>query len=257
MIHSAPSWADGPLLAFDLETTGTDTDTDRVVTATVISILPGQTPATKTWLVDPGVEIPPETTEIHGISTEHAREHGQAASSAVAEIANMLASKWSATTPLCAFKASFDLSLLHAELRRHHQRDLEVAGPVVDPLCIDRHVDRYRKGRRTLGALCEYHRVRLDAAHTSPGDAIAAARLAWRLAKSYPDQVGEVPLSTLHERQTGWHRTQTLSFADHLDTLAHRANDAAEATQLRHRATSVREEADEWPLRRNPATAAV
>ncbi|MGH3917379.1 MAG: exonuclease domain-containing protein [Pseudonocardiaceae bacterium] len=247
------SWADGPLLAFDLETTGTDPATDRVVTATVISILPGRSPSTHTWLADPGVEIPPEATEVHGISTDHARRHGHAAATVIAEIADALAAAWCATTPLCAFNASFDLSLLHAELRRHHQRDLVLAGPVVDPLCIDHHVDRYRKGKRTLAALCAHYRVRLEDAHSSAGDGLATARLAWRLARNYPDQVGTVPLGDLHARQIDWHRTQQQSFAGYLERLAGQAEDPTEADQLRQRAARVQADAGSWPLRTLPS----
>ncbi|WP_263246980.1 exonuclease domain-containing protein [Saccharopolyspora rosea] len=252
MINSAATWADGSLLAFDLETTGTDTAVDRVVTATVVSIRPGREPITRTWLADPGVEIPAESTEIHGISTEHARQHGRPAADVVAEVAAALAEEWSPDTPLCVFNAVFDLSMLHAELRRHHGRDLELGGPVVDPLCIDRHVDRYRKGKRTLGALCEHHRVRHDGAHTSTGDALAAARVAWRLARDYPAEVGQVPLDVLHTRQIEWHRTRTLGFADYLERQGRRAADPAEAAELARRAAGVRMEADHWPLRTEP-----
>lgn len=251
MINAERPWAEGSLLAFDLETTGTDTATDRLVTAAVIAIRPGQQPVTRTWLADPGVEIPEEAAAVHGISTEHAREHGQDAASVVAEVAEALA-EWGAETPLIAFRATFDLSLLHAELRRHHGREWDVAGPVVDPFCIDRAVDRYRKGKRTLSALCEHYEVRLDDAHTSAGDALATARLAWKLAKTHPDQVGTVPLATLHDQQVGWWRTQTESFADYLQRQSGKATDPAEAQRLRERAAGVREEADAWPLQRLP-----
>ncbi|APU16105.1 DNA polymerase III epsilon subunit-like 3'-5' exonuclease [Actinoalloteichus sp. GBA129-24] len=249
MIRSGMSWSDGPLTAFDLETTGVDTATDRLVTATVVAIVPGAEPVVSTWLADPGVEIPASAAEVHGISTEHARTHGRDAATVVAEVAETLARAWSPTTPLCVFNASFDLSLLHAELRRHHGRDLVLAGPVVDPMCIDKHLDRYRRGKRTLGALCEHHQVRLEDAHSSTGDALACARLAWRLARSHPEQVGTVDLAELHDRQAGWYRTQTTGFADYLDRLADREADPAEAEQLRGRAKEVRTTADHWPLR--------
>lgn len=249
MTSPTVSWADGPLLAFDLETTGVDTATDRVVTATVIAIVPGQAPQVRTWLADPGVEIPAEATEVHGITTDHARQHGRDAAEVVAEVAAALAAKWCATTPLCAFNASFDLSLLNAELRRHHQRDLVLAGPVVDPHCIDRQLDRYRKGKRTLSALCEHHRVRLDDAHSSAGDALATARLAWRLARTYPQQVGGIALAELNAHQIGWYSDQQLDFASYLDRLAGQADDPAEADKLRQRAISVRADAKGWPLR--------
>lgn len=71
------SWISGPLLAFDLETTGTDVETDRIVTAAVVRLeADGSVSAELTWLLDPGVAIPEQASAIHGISTERAREHG-------------------------------------------------------------------------------------------------------------------------------------------------------------------------------------
>ncbi|WP_243787681.1 exonuclease domain-containing protein [Saccharopolyspora gloriosae] len=248
MSNSASSWADGPLLAFDLETTGTDTDTDRIVTGTLISIRPGEAPRVRTWLADPGVEIPAEAAEVHGISTEHAREHGHQAAQVTAEIAEALTAQWDESRPLCVFNAPFDLSLLTSELRRHHGRALELTGPVVDPRCLDKRLDRYRKGKRTLGALCEHYRVRLDAAHDSAADALACARLAWRLAKTYPAEIGTRPPARLHEDQTGWHRDQQHDFAEFLERQATRAADVAEADGLRSRAAQVRSRSEYWPL---------
>lgn len=249
MITAERPWAEGPLVAFDLETTGTDTATDRVVTASVITIEPGHQPVTTTWLADPGVEIPEAAAEVHGISTEHARAHGRDAATVVAEVAEAL-SGWNETTPLIAYRACFDLSLLDAELQRHHGRELAVAGPVVDPFCIDKAVDRYRRGKRTLTALCEHYGVRLDDAHSSAADALATARLTWKLARNHPEQVGTVPLAELHRQQIGWWSTQTRSFADYLEKLANREQDPAEAQRLRERAAGVREEADGWPMQR-------
>lgn len=253
----AASWADGPLLAFDLETTGTDTGTDRIVTATVVSIVPGRTPQVRSWLADPGVEIPAEATAVHGISTEHAREHGQDAATVVSEITDLLTATWQDTTPLCVFNASFDLSLLHAETRRLHQRDLVLSGPVIDPMCLDKQLDRYRKGKRTLEALCEHYQVRLDQAHDSAGDALGCARLAWRLAKSYPTQIGTLPLSKLHEHQVGWYRAQQHNFADYLERQARTLTDPAEAAGLRDRAAEIRAAAEHWPLREPHSTTPV
>ncbi|MCP2257567.1 DNA polymerase-3 subunit epsilon [Streptoalloteichus tenebrarius] len=241
-------------MAFDVESTGLDPATDRVVTATVVTITPGQPPQVRTWLADPGVEIPAEASAIHGISTEHARQHGRDAATVVAEIADALTEVWSPRVPLCVFNARFDLSLLTAELWRHHRRPFPVAGPVVDPMCLDRHLDRYRKGKRHLEALCEHYQVRLDHAHTSAGDALACARLAWRLAKRFPTEVGQVPLAELHERQGVWHAQQARGFADYLDRLAARASDPAEAAKLRSRAEGERAGADQWPVRAPSST---
>ncbi|MFR9729831.1 exonuclease domain-containing protein [Saccharopolyspora sp. MS10] len=248
-MNNSACWADGPLLAFDLETTGIDVEHDRIVTATVVAIEPGRAPEVRTWLADPGVDIPAEASEVHGISTEHARAHGQPAARVVADVVDLLARTWNAETPLCAFNAPFDLSLLRAELHRHHDGELRLGGPVVDPRCIDKQLDRYRKGKRTLSALCEHYRVRIDAAHDSAEDALAAARLAWRLAKTYSTQIGTRPLDELHRDQAGWNRDQQLDFADYLDRQARRPGTTDEdAAALRARADGIRARAEHWPL---------
>src|SRR4051812_32065764 len=80
------SWFD-TLGVFDLETTGIDVETSRIVSAHV-----GVLDATGTlvemwdWLADPGVEIPPQASAVHGISTERARAEGRPAADVVGEI---------------------------------------------------------------------------------------------------------------------------------------------------------------------------
>lgn len=70
-------WHKGMLCAFDLETTGVDPETARIVTGCV-SLINGTTgqSQTKTLLANPGVEIPEAATAVHGITTEYAAEHG-------------------------------------------------------------------------------------------------------------------------------------------------------------------------------------
>ena len=83
---SSARWAD-TLAVFDLETTGIDVDTCRIVTAHVGVIgADGGVLEQQEWLVDPGVEIPTAASLIHGITTERARLEGQSAVTAVAEI---------------------------------------------------------------------------------------------------------------------------------------------------------------------------
>lgn len=94
------SWLGGPLVAFDLETTGTDVETDRIVTAAVVRLdADGSVTGERTWLLDPGVAIPEQASAIHGISTEHARAHGVPAASAVEEIARTVAGALRLGTP--------------------------------------------------------------------------------------------------------------------------------------------------------------
>jgi DNA polymerase-3 subunit epsilon len=202
------SWADGAWVGFDTETTGVDTSTDRIVTATAIVHRPGRQQTVLSWLADPGVEIPEGAAAVHGITTEQAREHGRPAADVVAEIAAALAEHWSPASPLIGYNVGFDLSILDAELRRHHDRALPMAGPVVDPLVIDRKVDKWRRGSRKLVDVARHYGITLTAedAHSADADALAAARVAWKIAHAYPDEVGLVALTDLHERQIGWHR---------------------------------------------------
>ena len=77
-------WHDGPLVGFDTETTGVDVATDRIVTAAVVTRDATGTRA-RTWLIDPGVPIPPAATAVHGITTEQARTEGRAPRAALDE----------------------------------------------------------------------------------------------------------------------------------------------------------------------------
>ena len=56
------SWIHGPLLGFDTETTGVDPRRDRLVTAALVARGPlvagARSQRVRTWMADPGVEIP-------------------------------------------------------------------------------------------------------------------------------------------------------------------------------------------------------
>lgn len=59
---------DRPLAVFDIEATGLNPRTDRIVELSVVRVpVGGGEPETRTWLLDPTVPIPIETTAIHGI----------------------------------------------------------------------------------------------------------------------------------------------------------------------------------------------
>lgn len=64
---------DRPLAVFDLEATGLNPRTDRILELSVVRIPVKGPNATRTWLVNPGVPIPLETIAIHGISDEQVR----------------------------------------------------------------------------------------------------------------------------------------------------------------------------------------
>jgi DNA polymerase-3 subunit epsilon len=59
-----------PIVFFDLETTGIQVATDRIVEIAILKVFPNGNKESKTWLVNPTIPIPSETTAIHGISDE-------------------------------------------------------------------------------------------------------------------------------------------------------------------------------------------
>jgi DNA polymerase III subunit epsilon len=197
------SWADGRLCGFDVETTGEDPDRARIVTATVVLVGSNRPNHEFHLLIDPGVEIPAESTAFHGITTEQARAEGRAPADALAEIVRLLHTSWERGVPVVAFNGAYDFTVLDRELGRHLDRGFAATGPVVDPHIIDRALDR-RRGKRTLEETCGHYRVRLDNAHDATEDALAATRLAWRLARVYPEEVGEPSLPVLHDKQVAW-----------------------------------------------------
>ncbi|MFJ6854233.1 3'-5' exonuclease [Streptomyces sp. NPDC091271] len=219
------SWISGPLLAFDLETTGTDVETDRIVTAAVVRLeADGSVSEELTWLLDPGVAIPEQASAIHGISTERAREHGAPAASAIEEITRAVADGLRSGTPLVVMNARYDLSLLDRECRRYgvesvSERLGDAPSPVIDPLVIDKHVDKYRKGKRALHALCDHYGVSLEDAHDARADAVAAARVVRSMGERH-QPVGVMALEDLHGLQVHAAAEQSLSLQAYLRRTA-------------------------------------
>ncbi|TWE16480.1 exonuclease domain-containing protein [Kitasatospora atroaurantiaca] len=232
------SWWKESLVGFDLETTGTDPAESRIVTAALVDTLGGRAERVAGWLLDPGVPIPAEASAIHGITDDQVRGKGRPAAEAVEEIAAALCERLLAGRPVVAFNAPFDLSLLDAELRRYGHPGLAerlggTVGPVVDALVIDRSVDKYRKGSRTLQHVCAVYGVELEDAHEAGSDALAAVRVAVALGERYPAQVGELTPVSLHERQIDWYR----AWAEELQAWLRRGKDAEAVVDPR------------WPLR--------
>lgn len=213
-------------MGLDLETTGVDTSEARIVTAGIVMVGGGLAPEVCDLLADPGIEIPEEATAIHGITTEFAREHGAPATEVLAALVAMLTTCVSAGYPLVVKNCPYDLTVVDRELRRHDVAGLEVLPRlrVIDPQVLDRHLDQYRPGKRTLTALCELYKIELADAHNAHCDALAACRLAWILGKH-----GEVRRRGFQERielQAEWERVR-----EDLDALHEFQRDLALAAQ--------------------------
>lgn len=283
------TWHRGELACFDTESTGVDLENDRIVSVTVAHIQPGTETAVASHLIAVDVEIPAKATEVHGITTEHAREHGKPAAEVLEAVAAHLAELMANGTPIIGMNCAFDFTLLDRELRRNGLRTLEDRigrdiGPIVDVFVLDKAVDRFRKGGRKLVDMCACYGVRLDGAHDATEDALGAARVAFKMMQRagldvdsvrnlYGDRPGQAPhiaaafvmlgqmsLAELHAAQVRWYAEQSEGLvqfwrkkANQLEFDAGRATDEAERTTGLADAKELRRRADDvttdWPVR--------
>lgn len=212
-------WHKGVVLAFDTESTGVDVSTARIVTACVLKIEPPGQVHERNWLLNPGVDIPAGATKIHGVTTEQARADGTDPAAAVLEIVNTLRVAWEAGWPIIGHNIGcYDLSLLDAELHRHGMGSVRShGGPsmVVDTLTLDRLIRPHWRGKRTLADCAQAYSVDTGEAHTAGGDAVTAARIAWRMAEEFPTHV-QLDLHELMDRQERCHRSWAEEFGAYL-----------------------------------------
>ncbi|MYR58865.1 3'-5' exonuclease [Streptomyces sp. SID625] len=206
---SALPWTRRPLIGFDLETTGLDVNEDRIVTGSVVRWGGGQLTVARTWMSDlDGAEISADAERIHRISTEQAHAAGDPAADVVAAIATALSEYASMAYPIVVMNAPFDLTVLERECARYGVRSVWDATPVVlDPYVLDRYLDRYRRGKRTLVDLCHRYSVTLQGgAHNSEVDAKAACGVTYAIGDRWYPWVGRQDIGELHEMQARWAR---------------------------------------------------
>ncbi|MGW4029761.1 exonuclease domain-containing protein [Streptomyces sp. NPDC004838] len=207
-------WYDGPLAAFDTETTGVDVEEDRIVSAAlVVQDSAEGRPRVTRWLVNPGVPVPPAATEVHGLTDDHVQRNGRWPAPVMEEIARALAGQCAAARPLVVMNAPFDLTLLDRELRRHRATSLSrylENSPlcVLDPRVLDKQLDRYRKGRRRLADLCEQYEVVPDGAHDAAADAMAALEVTRAVGHRFAARLERLSPPELHTLQAVWHASQ-------------------------------------------------
>ena len=72
----AVSWADGSLCGIDIEITGGDPETARIIAIAMVFVGDEAPIDNVSLLVDPGVTIPAEEAALHGLTTERLRAEG-------------------------------------------------------------------------------------------------------------------------------------------------------------------------------------
>lgn len=156
-----------PIVFFDIEATGTDPVSDRIVEISAVRVNPppGTIDPPRTWRVNPGVRIPAEAIEIHGITNEQL-----ASERSFGELADEIASIF-VDADLAGFSIGrFDIRILQAEFVR--------AGRMVDftgARVVDAQVIFHQREPRHLAAALEFYRGKeLVDAHGAEADTLAA-----------------------------------------------------------------------------------
>ncbi len=207
-------WPQGHLLGFDLETTGVDRFGDVPVSYALVEMIDGVTVSHRAGLIDPGRPIPEGATAVHGITTERARDEGIPLRQATALMVDALLVAHRNAVPLVGMKLDYDLTILDFQAKLLLGRglsDTAWSGPVLDAIVLDRHFDRWRKGKRTLSCLCEHYGVVIENAHDAVADAEASMGVVLALARAFPEIAVMDPFE-LHLLQGEWHREWASSY---------------------------------------------
>lgn len=226
-------WHQQPVLAYDVESTGTNPHEDRILQAALVEVPVGARPRGHTWLLNPGIEIPQESIDVHGLTNDHIAEHGTDPHDAILDIVGRLALALGRGIPVVAMNAAFDLTFIEAETRRHDiptltERLTNGIRPIIDPGVLDKHGHPYRKVNggckdgcgaedKKLVGLCLHYKVAHTGAHDAQADALAAARLWPRILDAYPDKFRGIGLAGLHQGQVKWRWEQQASLRAYFD----------------------------------------
>lgn len=214
-------WVVSSWLGFDTETTGISPKNDRVVTAATVSRVAAQENHIRDWLINPGVPIPERASAIHGITTEYARLHGQDPAEALDQINEVLANQMAKDQVIVVFNAGYDLPLLEVDSRRNGVRTLRerLGGeviPVADPLVLDRAVDRYRRGKRTLSDMAQHYGIAVpDDTHQAHVDSILTLDVLQSILQKYPN-LAAMDLQELHDFQRESHAAWAKDFQEYM-----------------------------------------
>ncbi len=167
-----------PLAFFDLETTGLNIGKDKIVEISILKIFQNGNKESRTWLVNPEIEIPKEATEVHGITNEKVANEPSFKELAN-DVFNMIDN-----CDLAGFNSNrFDVPLLVEELMR--------AGIYIEMKnikLIDVQTIFHKKEKRTLSAGYKFYCDKeLEDAHSAEADARASYEILLAQIEKYDD----------------------------------------------------------------------
>ena len=167
-----------PIVFFDLETTGVDTATDRIVEISLVKIDVDGTKSVKTRRINPEMPIPAAATAVHGITDEDVKDEPT-----FRQIARSLA-QYIEGCDFGGFNSNrFDLPMLVEEFMR---ADVDV--DFRKRKFVDVQTIFHRKEQRTLVAAYKFYCDKdLENAHSAEADTLATYEVLEAQIERYPD----------------------------------------------------------------------
>lgn len=220
------------IITFDTETSGIDTKNDRIITCFVRAKDGDKVVFEQNWVIDPGVEIPKEASDVHGMTTEWVRENGRKdVAEAIGEIHRALVKYAVWGYLVCGYNLSFDMSVLEAEVARHGPADawyFPADAEFLDPVIFSRVFDKYKKGGHQLITVAKRNGIEVeeDRLHAADYDVEVTEKLvpimlnrAWKELKDLrqglsPDEFVTRLQEWQAEQKKEWARGLTKYFAE-------------------------------------------
>jgi len=167
-----------PLIFFDLETTGIDIVNDRIVQIAYHKVYPNGKEESKSFLINPGIPIPPQATAIHKITNDDV-----AMAPLFKHVANEIARDFEGCD-LAGYNSNrFDIPLLAEELLR-----AEVDIDLSKRKFIDVQVVFHKKEPRNLSAAYQFYCDKeLTGAHDATVDTMATYEILKAQLELYQD----------------------------------------------------------------------
>jgi DNA polymerase-3 subunit epsilon len=172
-----------PIVFFDLETTGLNIASDRIVEISYLKVFPNGTEESKTYRVNPTVPIPKEASDIHGILDEDVKDEPTFATIAK-NIAKVLEG-----CDLAGYSSNkFDIPLLAEEMLR---ADIDI--DFKKRKFVDVQVIFLKKEPRTLTAAYKYFcNKELENAHSAEADTRATYEILLAQLDKYSDLENDI-----------------------------------------------------------------
>jgi len=172
-----------PIVFFDLETTGINIAKDRIVEISILKVHPNGNKESKTWLVNPEMEIPAEVVAIHGITNEKV-----VTEPTFAELAKEI-NQLIEGADLAGFNSNrFDIPLLAEEFLR-----VGIDFDMKNRVGIDVQVIYHKKEQRTLSAAYKFYCDKeLEDAHSAEADTNATYEILKAQLDKYNDLENDV-----------------------------------------------------------------